>query len=539
MPTDATLRAFLRGSDHDAALQADARRTEEEEQRAVRESLVRLAPFTRSHEGVQFGQTPAPHNEWLNVIVPYRVAHELSGWMQGATNQGKTTLMLSIDAHDFTVPNRVHVRFDYQGSENGYAYQLTHSVIPGVAVRLAPEDGARLLADLRVIAPWQSSKLPSLHLTAPGGNVNVRAAALVDVFAGTTNIAGAGEFGPRMLSLALRGVKVLMKTDTPFPLLQELWTNERVRAALVRCSGDSELEAYARDRLPADFRDAGASVLARLDRFLSDDATRLACFGPEPFEPGELIEKGTTVMNLAGGTPMHRAFWAAFAQTSTLGAILVRRPTKASPRVLVKIDEAHVGLPSADQARLLDDALSRMRGRRASLVIAHQHAGQLSDFPFLRESLRANCGYVVTFRVPANTFAASGSSVPEMLLPGMTGNLTESQNRDVWERVVENLPRRTFLLRAPDLANTTIAVQAPTFEVEKFVAGVPRDIIDLCVEGQGGYDRAELAVREQAWRRAISEIGAAADANLTALERLASGERTRTRRGRRAAAEVG
>jgi hypothetical protein len=541
MPFDATIRSMARGSDHEAALAEEASLRQAAEESGARNLLTELAPYTRARDGICFGQTPGPRNEWPNVTIPSRIAHALSGWTLGAPGSGKTTLLCWLAMHDLCNTGCRGMYLDNSGGPSGFAHLLTRHVIPGVVMRSHASEGASLLARLRVVAPWRNRKLPSMHLTGmlPGGNLNARVASLVDVLASTTTSAGAAEFGPRMMSIAARTLKLMVNRGVPFPLTADVMANEGFRAALIKGCGDAELEAYMRDRFAADFREAGAAILARFDRITSDDATRLACFGPESFDVADQLETSTVVCNYDGGSPMHRALWASFFQASAVAAILARRPTKASPRLLLRVDEAHVGIPSTQQARLLDDAIMRIRGRRASILLAHQHAGQLSEYPFLRESLRAT-GYVVAFRVPPATFSASGCPLPARLLPGM-GELSESEVEEVWSRVVDNLPPRTFLLHVPGLSTASIPVRAPTFDVEAFSRGAPKEIVELATEGQGGHERRELQAREDAWRKVVAELRTTTGPNVDALQRLAEqGTRPRrSSRGRRPASEVG
>jgi hypothetical protein len=534
MPDGELLRTLLRGSDQQAALQADRNRLKAAEAGAIREALARLAPFTRTTDGVYVGDTPGRDGQWLRVTIPFRIALALSLWIVGTPGAGKTVFLLWLALLDLLTPNVVGLYYDYQGSESGFSTQLLTKVIPGLIFRLGAEWGAKLLSGLRVIAPWQSRKLPSLHVTAPGGNVNLRAASLVDIFAATTTVAGGTEFGPRMLSFTMPHTRMFIRLGIPFPLLATVMPSDSLRTKLAAASGDESLIAYMRDRCMADYRDAGAAVLSRIDRFLADDTTRLACFAPEPLDATESIEHGITIANFGGGPAMNRAAWTTFTQKASLDAIIARRPTKQSPRIILRIDEAQVGLPSTLQAREIADAVERMRGRRAALAFAHQHGGQLSEYPFLKEALRGCCGTFATFRVPPHTFAESGCGVPDTLLPGMDRTIPPSEVHAAWERVIDSLPKRTFLLRAPDLSNSTIPVRTPDFDVDEFARGVPRELVELVSEGQLGYDRDVLAARETTWLRVLAELATVSDPNVDALNRLARGNGPRARsRGQR------
>lgn len=537
MPDGSLVRELLRGSDRAAALEADREREQAAADDAERAAIERLEPFTRARQGTYFGNTPGTGGEWLRVMIPHRVALTQSLWIQGVSGGGKTTFLNWLTYQDFQTPNLVVCALDYQGAESGYSRQLLTRVIPGLIAQRGAEWGAEFLRGLRVIAPWQSRKLPTLHITATGGNVNQRAASLVDIFASTTGI-GNAEFGPRMLSCTMPSVRLAMRLGLPFPLIPDLMTNEALRTKLVARCGDSALVSYMRDRFLADYRDAGPAVLSRFDRLLGDDATKLATFAPEPFDAADRVEHGWTIANFGGGPVMHRAAWVALTQKATLDAILARRTTKRSPRVVVRVDEAQVGLVSTVQAKELDDALSRMRGRKAALTIAHQHAGQLGEYASLKESLRTNCGLFATFRVPPQSFGSFGCDVPGPL-PGMDPTLAAADTRAAWEHVIENLPKRTYLLRVPDLSSATIPVRAPEFDVEALARNVPRELVELVEEGTHGFDRRELAARETAWREALSELTGAADPNMDALARLAEGRRTRGRSRRAMRVEEG
>ena len=514
---DTLFRTWRRGTDRSAALDADDR--EIAARLAVVDDAYRadVGPFVRDRSGYFLGYTPIG-SDLLPVHVSPRIMDERSSVTTGATGTGKTVLQVMLALETLARGNAGLVASDYQGHDSGFAKLLAEHALPGLAMRLPPERGAELLLGVRVFAPWLSSKLPSFHLTAPGGSASRRAAAIIDVFAATC---GVGAFGPRMLALTTPATRALILTGTPLPLLAEFLTNERFRRALTIAAGDPDLTSYVEHRFAADFREAGASVLARLDRFFADESTKLSMYAPDPFDPAAWLESGTTILNLGGGTSSHRAFWASFVQHALLSAALARQATRSSRRVVIRIDEAQVGLPGEAQARELDDALSRVRSRKVAIAIAHQHAGQLSSYPFLRESLKANCGYMLTFRVPEETIVQNAFPLPDSLPPGVSSGLSEAQVRSVWTRVLTSLPDRTFLVRVPTLSPASVPVVAAHFDVEAFGRDAPEDIRALAREGQGGYPRADLAARETVWRRTAEEIARAAEPNVDALARLA------------------
>ncbi len=541
MPTlDGIVRTLRRGSDRTAALAADREREEEGEARHRAAVVDTLAPYTRHAEGLVFGHTPGLDGSSLTVTLPYRVAHERSAWITGATGAGKTTFLLAITLQDLTTPDRAVIACDFQGSEGGYANRLRHHVIPGLVARFDTAEADGFLGAMRVVAPWRSTTLPSLNLTNAAGPVQRRAAELVDVFAATTG----GDFGPRMLSCTLPLVRLAMVARVPLPLLPEIATNAATRRALLLAAEDPELHSYFRDRFAADFRDAGASVLSRIDRLLMDEPTRAAMFAPHPFDPSSWLEGGTTVIDLGGATPLLRDFWAALFQSTLLAAVLSRRTTRVSPRVILRIDEAQLGVPSAAQAAALDDALSRMRSRRAALTVAHQHCAQLAGHANLLQSLKANAGVIATFRVPQETAAATGV-MPDALLPGMDADVTEAQMRDAWTRVIASLPDRHFILRAPALSAASIPVRAPTFDAEQFGSGASAELRARVQEAGGGLTRAALRAHETSWRSLLAEVAQAAEPNVDTLhdvvDDLTSAQPARTgRRPRqRATPEVG
>lgn len=518
--TDEFLRALRRGGDHEAALMADLERTARRDAESVSAYDARIAPFVRDRHGVPYGTTFGGGGSWCTVRVPRRIAHERSAMLLGATGTGKTTFLAYLATQDLARPDVVLIGGDYQGADSGFAPRLCDHVLPGLAMRLPPERGAALLAGLRVIAPWKNRLVPSLHLTAPGGSAGMRAAQLIDIFGATTGGAGAGEFGPRMTSLAIPVAKLQVQLNVPLPLFRDTLTNPGFRRGLAIAANDPELTAYMDARFTADFRDAGASVLSRLDQLLLDDVTRLALFAPEPFAPASWLEGGTTILDLGGSSGLHRRFFAANLQSGVLGAVMERRPTRRSPHVVVRIDEAHVGIASPAQAAELDDALSRMRGRKAALTIAHQHLGQLASYPSLVQSLKTNAGAFVAFRVPAESAAATSFILPDAMPPGLGADLPEAQVARAWERVLASLPDRVFFLRTPGLSSASIPVRAPDLDVERFGADAPEDIRALAREGQYGFERSELAAREATWHRVVAELGQVAEPNVVALRRF-------------------
>ena len=466
------------------------------------------------------GTTILPDARLGEVRLPRKLALGLSSHVVGATGTGKTTAMTAWAAQDVATPGVVSVNLDYKGD---FAKNLTEIVIPWVALKLPLDEGTELLESLRVWAPWSGRKIPSLHLTSPGGSVSRRAVALTDLFVATV---GAGELGHRQLSVFVPAVKLMMKTGVPFALLPEIFTLPGFRGALLIAAEDPELTSYFENRFMADAREGVVfSILSRFDRFLSDDTTKRALFGPTPFDATVWLEHGTTVCDFGGGLRSHRVFWASFVQHAILEAVLSRPTRRTSPRVAIRIDEVQMGIPTKDQAEELDDALCLMRSRRAALAIAHQHAGQLAEYPSLLSSLRANAGILAAFRIPKESAEATSCVVPEGLPPGIDGKgLTESQVRETWIRVLSSLPDRTFLLRAPTLASSSIPVRAPTLDLEALSREVPEAIRALGRDGQDGFTSEALGLREDTWRRVVAELSTVAAPNVTALAHFAEPE---------------
>ncbi len=528
MPLDALVRRLLRGPDAEAALRSDRERTAAAAESERTREAETSAPYRRG-DGVLMGTTMLSGARSAEVRLPRKLALGLSSHIVGATGTGKTTAMTAWAAQDVASPGVVSVNLDYKGD---FAKNLTEVVIPWAAVKLPVEGGTALLENLRVWAPWSGRRIPSLHLTSPGGSVSRRAVALTDLFVATV---GAGELGHRQLSAFVPAVKLMMKTAVPFALLPEVFSLPGLRAALLVAAEDPELTSYFENRFPADAREGVVfSILSRLDRFLADDTTKLALFGPHGFDAATWLESGTTVCDFGGGLRSHRVFWASFVQHAVLEAVLSRPTRRTSPRVLIRIDEVQMAIPTAAQAEELDDALCLMRSRRASLQIAHQHAGQLAAYPSLLSSLRANVGMMAAFRIPKESAEATSCVVPEGLPPGVDGGgLTESQIREAWVRALSSLPDRTFLLRAPTLAPSSIPVRAPVLDLEALAREVPEPVRALGRDGTDGFAPEELAAREEKWRRVALELSATREPNAAALARFAEPEPDARAPGRR------
>ncbi len=518
MVLDALTRRLLRlgEGDRPAARRAiraqlDSAKTEE-----IRRQLRSVERFVAPTDGLVMGSTTLPNGGAAWVRVPWRIAHGLSRWIVGATGGGKTTAMLCWKAQDLRDPKVRSIDLDSKGD---YATGLLEVAVPWVATHISPEDGAELLSGLRVIAPWDARLLPSLHLTWTGPAMRERSTALVGLFNATTTSGNA--LGHNQEACFVPLVRLLMSRSVPFALLADVAVRPGFRNALLAGSDDAELRGYFDTRFENEGRGGVLrGILTRMDRFLADDATRLALFGPEPFDSSRWLEEGTTVASFGGGLDQHRRFWASVTVHALVRAILRRRPTRSSPRVVVGIDEVQRAIPSAEQAQDLEDALSLMRSRKASLSIAHQHPAQLADHPALLQSLRTNVGTTVAFRSPAEGSALS-HVFPESLPPGVDASrLSEADIRRVWEQVLPGLPERTFLLRVPDLSPASIIVRAPHFDVDALRREVPEDIRAIARDGQEGFTRDDLAARERAWRQAVHELDGAPTPNLDALGRL-------------------
>lgn len=519
MAFDTLTRGLIRLGEGDRAA---ARRVLREHARAARaediqRQLISFQRFVDVKDGLVVGSIVLPDETVACVRIPWKIAHGLSQWVVGGTGGGKTTVLLNMRAQSLRNPSVHSVDLDSKGD---YASGLTEVVYPWVALHLPPEQGASLLASLRVIAPWEGRTLPSLHLTFAGPSARERATALVGLFNAT--VGNGSALGHNQEACFVPLVRLLMADGVPLALLPDVATRSRFRAALLASAGDAELRAYFDTRYENEGRGGVLrGILARVDRFLSDDATRLALFGPEPFDVSRWLEEERMVGNFSGGLDQHRRFWTAFTVHSLTRAILRRRPTRRSPRVLVAIDEVQRAIPTQEQAQDLEDALSLMRSRRAALCIAHQHPGQLAEYPALLQSLKTNVATTLAFRSPGDVSALS-HVFPETVPPGVDATgLDEAAIRRVWERVLPGLPERTFLLRVPALSPSSIVVRAPEFDIEALRREIPEDVQAIAREGQYGFTREELALRELAWREAVHELDAAATPNTDALARLA------------------
>ena len=534
MPTlDSWLRSLLRGDDRLAALKADAERGAKAGRTQASEYEACVAPYIRCRDGLLFGTTELPERRIHEVRLAARIAQGSSGWVTGATGSGKTRGLLALALQDFATPHTTCIAADFKGD---LAEGLIEAVIPWLATQLPPEQGAELLHGLRVWAPWNSDRLPSMHLTFPGGSLRRRAIAIAELFVATI---AAGEFGHRQQSLLLPCLRLMIATGTPLALLGEVLNSAALRDSLIDLARDAELTSYFRDRFPADSREGVAfSILSRFDRFISDESTRLALFGEDPFDPAEWLESGATVCDFGGGLGTHQRFWAAAILHGLTTAILSRRVTRESPRVVVRVDEVQVGIASQDQARELENTLSLMRSRRASLWVAHQHAGQLAEHPALLQSLRTNTGVQVAFRSPRETTSAMATVLPDQVLPGiLRHDVTEAQMRQAWEIALAALPERVFLLRCPELSPIGIPVRTPVVDLDSMRRQSLPEARFLARQGARSYSKADLAKRERLWRQLAAELGRAATPNSDALARAVAPRTTTPSRPRRV--EVG
>lgn len=532
-PLDALVRGLRRGHDQRAAALHDRASFDAI---AARHAAAHEATFNGFADGARIvGRALCSSEPGRLLRLPSTLSHKRSSWVLGATGTGKSRYILSGCIQDLAAGDVGVLLLDWKGES---ANQFSQVIVPWVAMQLGPARGAELLRGLRVLAPWSTRSLPSLHLTFPGGDVARRSAALVDLF---TAAAGAGELGHRQQSLLLPTVRLAMQTNLPFPLIPDVLCRTGLRRALVAAAGDAELTAFFDGRFEVEARETTlGGLLSRIDRFLSDDAVRLALFGADPFDVADWLESGVSVVSLDGAVRVHRLFWSAFIQAALVESILGRRVTPQSRHVVVRVDEAQLGLPTDEQAHALEDALSLMRHRRASLSVIHQHPGQLARYPMLLESLRTNIGVSAVFRCAGEGLAAIRHALPESLPPGVDGaGLPDHRIREAWELALQSLPDRVFVLRAPSIAPSGVVAGTLDLPLEKLAAEVPAEIRAIATEGFGANTRSTLAVRERAWRRTVAELDHVRDVNHDALARdvgvaLAS---RRTRRAR--SAEVG
>jgi hypothetical protein len=309
----------------------------------------------------------------------------------GPTGTGKTTLILNLVCADARAGRGVAV-FDPKGD-----------LIRDLLARLPQAVGRRLV----LIDPDEQEAPPALNLFDPTGDGGTDPEGVADQLVGVMAKVWAQYWGPRTDDLARHAVLTLVHlpcatlADLP-PLLADAGYRRRVLAEVRRRAGDVETAglsafwAWYDGLSPAQASVQIGPLLSKLRAVLSRRfAAGLFGVGASTFRLSDILNGGVLLVRLPptlGDDTVRLVGSLLLAALLHAASSRADQPERDRLDATLALDEAHLflNLPVG-----VDTALATARALRLSLVLAHQHLGQLT--PNMAAAIDANARNKVFF----------------------------------------------------------------------------------------------------------------------------------------------
>jgi hypothetical protein len=365
--------------------------------------------------------------------------HELKehhAWIMGATGSGKSYLVLAALWQLLKDPETPIVLLDRKG-------ELAELLLDLVLPSLTDEPGfGKLLGSLRVIRPFDTTRVPLLRLTDPEPGIS-REVQAMNLAASLEDALGQ-DLGIRMNRVFLRLVLLAIELGKPLTVLSRWLSNPAVLARDGLRSADPELRAYARTGFAQESASSLEALASRLDMFLFLPETRLALSAPQCLSLSESLESGLTIIDVGNppaGAERVARFWGGVLIGRLSRAIMSRKVEEKSPQTLIVLEEFQESLSSGSVeqfARLL--ALSRFK--KVALWFVNQQPGQLASVdPALPKLLRTNTSLEMIFR---SNFEDAKAIGPALLRPAKKDRRKRDNEIEVAD--LTSLPDRAFYL---------------------------------------------------------------------------------------------
>jgi hypothetical protein len=393
------------------------------------EELDRFQTMLRAKskpEIVLLGRLPRERdpNVWIGLPIERFIA--LHGSCVGATGTGKSYWVLGLLLQLLRGGRHAVVVVDLKGE---MAALLLDLIIPA----LVADGHTDLVSMLRVIRPFDREYAPLLRLTEPEAGVSKEVQALSLLTSIEESLCE--PFGTRMSRITLLGIMLAIERQEPLDVVRR-WLHDRSAfARAAHASSDGLIREYASGSFGKEQSSSIEAAAARIDEFLFDPATRDALAAPSCLSFAELLENGTTIVDLgdppAGAERLSR-FWGAVILGRLTRAVLARPVTKQSGRVWFVVDEVQEAL-GPKQAAAFARLLSLARFKKVGLLLVNQEPAQVANVdPLLASALKTNIGYRVAFRSNLEDAKAIAHALPR------DGRRDSTRGRD---RLVEELTR--------------------------------------------------------------------------------------------------
>jgi hypothetical protein len=444
------------------------RRAVESEDAARIEDLRLFIGQTRVTPGpdvVVLGRTRDEHGEpiWVGLPREEFLARSLS--TVGASGSGKSYGALSVALQLLRLGDTPIVLVDFKGELAGLVLEVA---VPALLASGVPEE--RLLARLRVVRPFEGTRVPLLRITRPESvarDIQARSIA-------TTLCAGVDDdFGLRMERIVLRLVSLLIELDQPLPRMLDWLGAPTLLQRDARRSTDPATRRYVGELLTRENRSSIDAVRSRLDLFLLNEGTRLALSAPSCLPFAECLESGLTVIDVgdppAGAERLAR-FWSSVLLSRLTRAALARPVRPHSPQTLLILEEFQEGLGRDERAQFAR-LLSQLRWKRCAAWYINQQPAQIAAVdPVLLKLLRTNVALEMSYRCAFEDAKAMAHAMPADRRDRRAGK--GATREDAVEQLT-SLRRREFLLWPKERARAQVC-RSPRIDMDALRAAADR-----------------------------------------------------------------
>lgn len=415
---------------------------------------------------------------WVGLSIKDFLEQSVSISTSGASGSGKSYGALAIILQLLLDGSTPIVIVDLKGELSVLVLDVAIPALIALGV-----DSERLLGRLRVIRPFDQSRVPLLRITRSEPEVprDVQARSIA-----TTLCAGMDdELGLRMERIVLRLIALLIECDLPLPQLLDWLDSPTLLQRDARQSKDPATRRYVAEMLTRENRTSIDAVRSRIDLFFLNEATRLALSAPSCMSFSDCLESGITVIDVgdppAGAERLAR-FWSSVLLSRLTRAALAREVHANSPHSLLVFEEFQEGLGRDERAQFVR-LLTQVRWKRSVPWFINQAPAQIAAVdPLLLKLLRTNVGIEILFRSAYEDARAIAHAMPaDRVRKGKEGG---SKREDSVEQLTR-LRRREFLIWPKERARAHLC-RSPRIDMDALRAAadrVPKGVRDLIRAG--------------------------------------------------------
>lgn len=444
---------------------------------AQHEAARRLTPAERAERASFASEMRADPDGELILLGRWPVGGEDSGWIgllperlftrhawiTGATGSGKSFFVLGVLLQVLKHARETVVVVDFKGE---LSQILRETVLPALAML---PGGEGIADELRVIRPFDKSRVPALRITAPEDGVSREVQA--HAIASCVEDALGEALGSRMNRIFLKLTSLAIELGRPLPEVLRWLENPLLLTRDARLSQDSRTRAYAAGSFTHENRQTLDALMSRLDTFFFLPETSAALSAPSCVSFQECLSSGVTIIDVGdppAGAERVAKFWAGVLGGRLTRAILSREVTDRSRRAWVVWEEFQEAL-GGSQTEQFSRLLALARYKKVSLWFANQQPAQVAAAqPALVRALRTNAGLEAAFRCNLEDARALAHAMP---LPA-AGSATES--RQTLLESLTRLPDRVYLLWLKQARFRAQKVRSPRLDLRQLTDAAQR-----------------------------------------------------------------